>query len=54
MDYKQKYLKYKQKYLNLLKDKKGGQPFLTDILAGLAFTYLFKRNRRLLQVIYNR
>ena len=52
MDYKQKYSKYKQKYLNLLKDQKGGQPFLTDILAGLAFSYLFERNQRLLQLIY--
>jgi len=52
MDYKQKYLKYKHKYLNLLKDQKGGQPFLTDILAGLAFSWLFERNQRLLQLIY--
>ena len=52
MDYKQKYFKYKQKYLTLLKDQKGGQPFLIDILAGLAFSYLFERNQRLLQLIY--
>ena len=54
MDYKQKYIKYKQKYLNLLKDQKGGEPFLMDILAGLAFSYLFERNQRLLQLIYRR
>ena len=35
MDYKQKYLKYKQKYLNLLKDQKGGKPFLFDLLVKL-------------------
>ena len=52
MDYKQKYLKYKQKYLILLKDQKGGQPFLMDILAGLAFSWLFERNQRLLQLFY--
>jgi WD40 repeat protein len=52
MDYKQKYLKYKQKYLRLLKVQKGGEPFLIDILAGLAFSYLFERNQRLLQLIY--
>jgi WD40 repeat protein len=52
MDYKQKYLKYKQKYLRLLKDQKGGQPFLVDILAGLAFSWLFERNQRHLQLIY--
>ena len=52
MDYKQKYLKYKQKYIILLKDQKGGQPFLIDILAGLAFSWLFERNQRLLQLIY--
>ena len=52
MDYKQKYIKYKQKYLNLLKDQKGGQPFLMDILAGPVFSYLFERNQRLLQLIY--
>jgi WD40 repeat protein len=52
MDYKQKYLKYKQKYLRLLKDQKGGQPFLMDLLAGLAFSWLFERNQRLLQLIY--
>jgi len=51
MDYKQKYLKYKQKYLNLLKDQKGGQPFLTDIIAGLVFSYLFEKNQRQLQLI---
>ena len=28
MDYKQKYLKYKKKYLRLLKDQKGGQAIL--------------------------
>jgi len=38
----------------LLKDQKGGQPFLMDILAGLAFSYLFERNQRLLQLIYRR
>jgi len=52
MDYKQKYFKYKQKYLNLLKSQKGGQPFLMDILAGPVFSYLFERNQRLLQLIY--
>ena len=52
MDYKQKYLKYKHKYLNLLKDQKGGQPFLIDIFASLAFSWLFERNQRLLQLIY--
>jgi len=52
MDYKQKYLKYKQKYLNLLKVQKGGQPFLMDLLAGLVFSYLFERNQRLLQLFY--
>jgi WD40 repeat protein len=52
MDYKQKYLKYKQKYLRLFKDQKGGQPFLMDILAGLAFSWLFERNQRLLQLFY--
>ena len=52
MDYKQKYLKYKQKYLRLLRDQKGGQPFLIDILARLAFSYLFERNQRLLQLFY--
>jgi len=52
MDYKQKYLKYKQKYLNLLRDQKGGEPFLMDILAGQVFSYLFERNQRLLQLIY--
>jgi WD40 repeat protein len=52
MDYKQKYLKYKQKYLNLLKDQKGGKPFLMDLLAGLVFSYLFERNQRQLQLIY--
>jgi len=54
MDYKQKYLKYKQKYLNLLKSQKGGKPFLMDILAGPVFLYLFERNQRRLQLIYNR
>ena len=54
MDYKQKYLKYKQKYLNLLKDQKGGEPFLMDLLAGPVFLYLFERNQRLLQLIYIR
>jgi len=52
MDYKQKYQKYKQKYLNLLKSQKGGEPFLMDILAGPVFSYLFERNQRLLQLIY--
>jgi WD40 repeat protein len=52
MDYKQKYIKYKQKYLNLLKDQKGGEPFLMDLLAGPVFLYLFERNQRLLQLIY--
>ena len=51
MDYKQKYLKYKQKYLNLLRVQKGGEPFLTDIIAGLVFSYLFERNQRQLQLI---
>jgi hypothetical protein len=54
MDYKQKYLKYKQKYLNLLKSQKGGEPFLMDILASQVFSYLFERNQRLLQLIYTR
>jgi len=54
MDYKQKYFKYKQKYLNLLKSQKGGQPFLMDILAGPVFSYLFERNQRLLQLIYTK
>jgi hypothetical protein len=53
MDYKQKYLKYKQKYLNLLKDQKGGEPFLMDILAGPVFSYLFERNQRQLRIFYN-
>jgi len=52
MDYKQKYQKYKQKYLNLLKSQKGGQPFLMDIFAGPVFSYLFERNQRLLQLFY--
>ena len=52
MDYKQKYQKYKQKYLNLLKSQKGGKPFLMDILPGPVFSYLFERNQRLLQLIY--
>jgi hypothetical protein len=52
MDYKQKYLKYKQKYLNLLKDQKGGEPFLMDILAGPVFSYLFERNQRQLRIFY--
>ena len=52
MDYKQKYIKYKQKYLNLLKDQKGGEPFLMDILASPVFSYLFERNQRVLQLIY--
>ncbi len=38
----------------MLKDQKGGQPFLMDILAGLAFSYLFERNQILLQLIYRR
>jgi len=54
MDYKQKYFKYKQKYLNLLKSQKGGEPFLMDILAGQVFSYLFERNQRLLQLIYTK
>ena len=52
MDYKQKYQKYKQKYLNLLKSQKGGSPFLMDILVGPVFSYLFERNQRLLKLIY--
>ena len=48
MDYKQKYLKYKQKYLNLLKDQKGGEPFFMDLLAGPVFSYLFERNQKLI------
>ena len=52
MDYKQKYLKYKQKYLNLLKSQKGGEPFLMDILAGQVFSYLFEKNQRQLQLFY--
>jgi len=52
MDYKQKYLKYKHKYLILLRQQKGGEPFLMDILAGPVFSYLFERNQRLLQLIY--
>jgi len=52
MDYKQKYLKYKHKYLILLRQQKGGEPFLMDILAGQVFSYLFERNQRLLQLIY--
>jgi WD40 repeat protein len=54
MDYKQKYFKYKQKYLKLLKDQKGGEPFLMDILTGQVFSYLFERNQILLQLIYTR
>ncbi len=52
MDYKQKYFKYKQKYLRLLKDQKGGEPFLMDILAGQVFSYLFERNQRKLRIFY--
>jgi hypothetical protein len=37
---------YKQKYLKLLKDQKGGEPFLMDLLADPVFLYLFERNQR--------
>ena len=52
MDYKQKYLKYKQKYFKLLKDQKGGEPFLSDVLASLAFSWLFAKHQRKFQLIF--
>ena len=54
MDYKQKYLKYKQKYLNLLKDQKGGKPFLIDLQAKQAYLWLFVKNQRELEFIFTR
>ena len=54
MDYKQKYLKYKQKYLNLLKDQKGGEPFLIDLLAKQAQLWLLNKNQRQLELIFTR
>ena len=53
MDYKQKYLKYKSKYLNLLKDQKGGKPFLSDILAQPAYLWLFIKNQKQLEYIFS-
>ena len=53
MDYKQKYLKYKQKYLQLLRDQKGGEPFLMDLSVSQVFSYLFERNQRQLRIFYN-
>ena len=53
MDYKQKYLKYKSKYLNLLKDQKGGKPFLSDILAQPAYLWLFYKNQKQLEYIFS-
>ena len=52
MDYKQTYLKYKQKYSKLLKDQKGGEPFLTDLQAKQAYLWLFAKNQRQLQLIF--
>ena len=52
MDYKKKYLKYKQKYLNLLKDQKGGEPYLIDLLAKKALLWLFAKNQRQLEFIF--
>jgi WD40 repeat protein len=54
MDYKQKYFKYKQKYLRLLKDQKGGEPFLIDISAKPAYLWLFNKNQRQLKLIFTR
>ena len=52
MDYKQKYFKYKQKYLNLLKDQKGGEPFLIDFSAKQVYLWLFAKNQRQLDFIF--
>ena len=41
-------------YLKLLKDQKGGEPFLMDILAGQVFSYLFEKNQRQLRIFYTR
>jgi len=54
MDYEQKYLKYKQKYLKMLNDQKGGEPFLSDIATALAHLWLFLKNRRELTRFYRR
>jgi WD40 repeat protein len=54
MDYKQKYFKYKQKYLNLLREQKGGEPFLIDISAKPAYLWLFNKNQRQLELIFTR
>ena len=53
MDYEQKYLKYKQKYLKMLNDQKGGEPFLSDIATALAHLWLFLKNRRELARFYH-
>ena len=52
MDFKQKYLKYKQKYLKMLRDQKGGEPFLIDLQAKQAYLWLFAKNQRQLQLIF--
>jgi WD40 repeat protein len=54
MDYEQKYLKYKQKYLKMLNDQKGGEPFLSDIATALAYLWLFLKNRREFARFYQR
>jgi len=43
---------YKQKYLKMLRDQKGGEPFLSDILALPAYSWLFMKNQRQLQLIF--
>ena len=54
MDYKQKYFKYKQKYLKLLKDQKGGESFLINLQANQAYLWLFNKNQKQLELIFTR